>query len=326
MIQGILLKIASAFVFTLMSAAVKSLIHTYPVAEIVFFRSFFGVVVLIIWLIALREFPGSIATRRPFSHLGRVAAGTTGMFLGFSSLAFLPLADSTAIGYASPLMVVVLAAVFLGETVRIYRWSAVAVGFAGVLIMVRGHLVDVAELGVAGAPERSAAGVAIGLAAAGFAATATVQTRRLTQFEKTGAIVFYFSAFSALIGLAVMLGAAVYGVELPGGDVLATQNWITPTGRDLATLIVLGCLGGLGQILMTESFRRADASVIACFDYTSMLWALMIGILVFHEPATASVLTGAGIIAASGIFVIWRERRRGLIRTDVRRTTPTRTI
>ena len=159
--------------------------------------------------------------------------GGCGMFAGFMALSFLPLSDAVAIGYASPLMTVVLAAVILKETVRAYRWTAVAIGFAGVLIMLLPHL-DLAALarGPAGGP---AVGVLFSLLAACCAAGATVQVRRLTATEKTGAIVFYFSLLTTALGLATI-----------------ALGWRMPGWSDVGLLVVTGVLGGIGQILYAE--------------------------------------------------------------------------
>ena len=137
----------------------------------------------------------------------------------------------------------------------------------------------------------------LGLTGAFFSAGSTIQTRALTSSETTSSIVLYFSIICALAGLATW----------PFG-------WITPTGPELAALIVIGIFGGLAHILLTESYRHAPASLVAPFDYTSMLWALILGFLVFGEVPTVLVFVGAGIIAGAGLFVIWRERQLALQR------------
>jgi drug/metabolite transporter (DMT)-like permease len=128
----------------------------------------------------------------------------------------------------------------------------------------------------------------------------------LTNTESTSSIVFYFSLICAVAGLATW----------PFG-------WITPNGSQLAALIALGVLGGLAHIMLTESYRFASASLIAPFDYTTMLWAFLLGYALFGEVPTKYVFIGASIVAAAGLFVIWRERQLGLRRMRAAEGPPT---
>lgn len=317
MLRGIALKVASAFAFSLMAMTVKLAAAGYPIAQLVFFRSFFALGVLLFWLAVRGEFPRALVTHKPLGHLARSAIGSFGMFFGFASLALLPLADATALGFVAPLLTVALAAIFLGETVRIYRWSAVVFGFAGVLVMLWERL---------GASAGGGAGVAAALTGASCAAFATILTRRLVRTEQTGAIVFYFSLMTTLAGLAALTAAAVWRPDWPGAAVMLAQRWVAPSFGGFATLGAVGVLGGMGQILMTQSFRYADASIIACFDYTSMIFAVAISLIVFGEAPTLYVLAGSAIVAAAGLFVIWRERQLGLIQTQGREAGPQRPV
>jgi drug/metabolite transporter (DMT)-like permease len=218
-----------------------------------------------------------------------------GMFLNFAALARLPLVDATAIGFAAPLITVAFAAIFLGERVRVYRWSAVAVGFAGVLVMLWPHF-DLRHWTVAGSAT-AAVGALCALAAAFTNAGSVIQTRRLTDTETTSSIVFYFSLICALGGLAT----------LPFG-------WHSPDYVEFAALVTLGLLGGLAHILLTESYRFAPASLVAPFDYSTMLWAALLGYALWGELPTIYVYVGGAIVAAAGLFVIARERYLGLKR------------
>ena len=326
MFTGILLKILSAFVFTLMAASVKLSADSYPIAELVFFRSFFALAILMLWLMARGEFPYGIATRRPMGHLGRAMAGSCGMFCGFVSLSLLPLPDATAIGFTTPLIVVVLAAVVLREKIRLYRWTAVGVGFAGVVVMLWPHLgLFTGESGPLFS-SRAGLGVAVALTAAVFSAIATIQTRRLTLSEKTGAIVFYFTAMTTCLGGFVSLAGAFWPSGWPGAGVLIPQAFIVPSFQNFLALAAIGFFGGIGQILLTECYRYADASILACFDYTAMLWASVLGYFLFAEVPSGAVVAGAVIVAFSGLFVIWRERQLGLRRRREREMGSNRTV
>ena len=172
----------------------------------------------------------AVRTHNLKGHLLRSIIGATGMILGFSALSYLPLTEAVAIGYAAPLIVVVLAALLLRETVRAYRWTAVGVGFLGVLIMLS------PRLGAGDLAEGASVGALFAIGAAFCTAGATIQVRRLTATERTGAIVFYFTAVTTLIGLST-----------------AAFGWVMPTPRDFAMLVGIGILGGIGQILLTQS-------------------------------------------------------------------------
>ena len=293
-LTGIGLKVGSALSFTLMSSGIKWVGADFPTGEIVFFRSAFALVPLALWLLLRGAFLQSVRTDDVSGHVLRGIIGSGGMFCGFVSLSLLPLSDSVAIGYASPLFTVVLAAFLLGETVRAYRWSAVAVGFLGVLIMLAPHLRE----GALGSGEmRATVGASFGLVGACCAAGATIQTRKLTERETTGAIVLYFTLLTTALGAAT-----------------AVLGWKLPSVAEFAILVVIGILGGIGQILLTMSYRHADASLVAPFDYTTMIWAVLIGWLAFGQLPSGSIVGGGGVVAAAGIFVIWREERLGLRR------------
>ena len=292
---GITLKLVSGVAFTAMSALIKAMSAEFPVGQLVFVRSFFAMIPLLLWLGWIGHISDISRPRSLTGHLRRGVIGSTGMFLGFAALGLLPLPDAVAIGYAAPLIVVVLAALVLGETVRIYRWSAVAVGFGGVLLMLSPHLAP-GQLGRL-ASSGPALGAVFALAGAVCSAFATIEIRRLTRTETTGAIVFYFMLLTTLLGLATSL----FGWTAPRD----AWSWFL--------LAMIGILGGVGQILMTMSYRHGDASLIAPFDYMQMIWAVLLGWFVFGEFPLPVVLLGAGIVIFAGLFVIWREHRLGLL-------------
>ncbi len=282
---GIALKISATFVFTLMAIVGRSLGDAIPVGEVVFFRAAFAFVPLLAWM-AIRRIPlSTLRTHYPLLHARRATTGVLAMFTYFSALVYLPVADLTAIGFASPLIVVILAAFMLGETVRIYRWSAVAVGFVGVLIMLLPHLSG--EL-------KSGWGVAFALANAVLVAFTMIFIRGMSHTEPALTIAFYFQLSSAVIGALSLLHA-----------------WVTPDAGQLLALVTLGILGGVGQLLMTTSYRHAPASTLASFEYAAMIWAVLLGWIVFNEAPLTEVYIGAAIVIASGAFIAWREQRRG---------------
>jgi len=190
-----------------------------------------------------------------------------------------------------PLFTVILAAMFLGEVVRLWRWSAVVVGLIGVLVMLSPHL------GQGSSETHDAIGAIFCLIAAFLFGVAMTQVRHMAATETTASLVFYYSIIASLVSLATLY-----------------WGWVIPTYDQLAVLIGLGIVGGIAQILITESFRYADASVLAPFAYVSMLWAVAIGFLWFGELPEVVVLFGAAIVIGAGLFVIWREHKLGLDR------------
>jgi drug/metabolite transporter (DMT)-like permease len=297
-LRGIALKLASVLVFIVMASLIKATADHVPAGQAVFFRSFFAIPVIVAWLAWRKELASGLKTANPMGHLWRGFVGTMAMGLGFAGLGYLPLPEVTAIGYAAPLLTVIFAAMFLGEEVRAFRISAVALGMIGVLIVLLPRLSIVP--GAAGMVE--AFGAMLVLGGAVFAALAQVFVRKLVQTEATAAIVFYFSLTASVLSL----------VTLPFG-------WVWPTGTEAAILVGAGLLGGIGQILLTSSYREADASVVAPFDYASMLFALLIGYFVFAEVPTWPMLGGAALIVTAGILIIWRERKLGLERSRQRK-------
>lgn len=297
-LRGIGLKILSVVVFTAMAICIKAAQPHVPPGQTVFFRSFFALPVILVWLGLTQNLRHGLETSNPMGHAWRGLVGTTAMALGFTALGLLPLPEATALGYAAPLLTVIFAAMFLGEEVRAFRLSAVVVGLVGVAIVL-GPRMTLTSLDATSKLETIGAMAALGGAV--FAALAQVFVRKLVHSEPTATIVFYFSVAGALLAL----------VTLPFG-------WVIPTGREAALLVGAGLLGGCGQILLTESYRHAETSVVAPFEYVSMVLSLLFGYLLFSERPTLATLVGAALIVAAGLFIIWRERRLGLQRARAR--------
>jgi drug/metabolite transporter (DMT)-like permease len=300
--RGIALKVASTFVFTLMLVCVKAVADSIPPGEIVFARSFFALIPIAGMLVWQGQVVSALKTEKPWRHVGRGAVGLLAMAAGFIALRYLPLPEQMAIGYASPIIVVALAAITLGETVRVYRWSAVAAGFVGILVILWPRF----TVFVGGDAQSEAfLGTMIALFGAFCGASAAILIRSMTRTEATATIVLYFALSSSVLSL----------VSLPFG-------WAMPLPGEAALLVAVGLLGGVGQILMTAAYRYADAATIASFDYVSMLWGVAFGYLLFAEAPSASVALGGSIVVGAGIFIIWRERRLGLARKRQRKAIP----
>jgi len=300
-LRGISFKLASVCLFVVMAALIKASAEFVPPGQAVFFRSLFAMPVIVGWLAMRQELHTGLRTQNPMGHVWRGLVGTSAMGLMFSGLGLLPLPEVTAIGYAAPILVVVFAAMFLGEQVRLFRLSMVALGLAGVLVVLSPRL----QIDPAAANSDEALGAVIVLLAAVCAALAQVFVRKMVQTETTAAIVFYFSCTATLMSL----------LTLPWG-------WSWPPLYVIAMLIAAGLLGGVGQILLTTSYRHADASLIAPFDYASMLLSILVGYFVFAEVPVTTTLIGAAMVVLAGMLIIWRERQLGMTRARQRKAAP----
>jgi drug/metabolite transporter (DMT)-like permease len=295
---GIALKVGAVFCFIAMFTCVK-LAGQVPPGQIVFFRSFFALIPVLIWVFARGYGFAAFKTSDPVGHLWRGVIGVTSMGLGFFGLTQLPLPEAVAIGYAMPLITVVFGAVLLKEQVRAYRWTAVLVGLIGVMIVSWPRLSIFTDPSAAGM--KAAWGALSVLGSAAFAAAAMIQIRRLIGKESAITIVIYFTLISAALSM----------TSVPFG-------WITLEARQWTFLIMAGIIGGAGQILLTSCYRYADVSTIAPFEYVSLILSLGIGYAVFQDVPTRQMLIGALIVVSAGLFIIWREHRLGIERRRAR--------
>lgn len=287
---GIAMKVMAALSSTLMLACVKQLDGAIPVGEVIFFRSLLALVPLLIWLRIQGSVLDGIRTRNIGGHVVRGLAGTGGLYFSYLSLLYISLTDATAINYAAPLFTVLLAALLLREKVRHHRWVAVFMGFTGILVMFSGHL----SLTQQGSFSLSAsAGILLALMAAFCTACALVQIRFLNGKEKPGAIAFWFAITTALTSL----------ITLPAG-------WKVPQGNQLALLVGCGLLGGITQILMTLSLRYAEASLLAPFDYTTLIWSVAVGYLLLGSLPDSATVVGAILVVTGGLYAVLYERYR----------------
>lgn len=301
-LTGIMLKIVSVAVFVAMSSCIKAA-GTVPAGQIVFFRSFFAIFPIVVFLAFQGKLGTAFSTKRPLNHIARGVVGVCAMGLGFFALIRLPLPEAITLNYAQPLLVVVFSSIFLGEAIRVYRWSAVAVGLVGVLVISWPELTLLGSGAALG--DQELLGVIAALVAAAISAVAMLLVRNLVQSEPTATIVLWFSVTASVLAL----------LSLPFG-------WQALTPVQAGLLIAAGFCGGVAQILMTAAYRHAEASVVAPFEYTSMLLGIVVGYLAFGDVPTVHMLIGGLIVVAAGIFIIWRERQLGLERARTRQATP----
>ena len=300
--RAIALKIGAVFLFMVMAALIKAASGQVPPGQAVFFRSFFAIPIIMIWLWHQGHLHDGLQAKSVMGHVWRGLFGTSAMALTFAGLALLPLPEVTAIGYATPMFTVLLAAMLLGERVRLIRLSAVALGLIGVMIVIAPRL----SLG-SGYSDIAMWGAIMVLAASILRALVQVHVRRLVQSESTSAIVFYFSLTATLLSLCTLpLGWLIPHTSL---------SWTNPAAQVYALIIGAGLIGGVAQIMVTSSYRFGSASMLAPFDYASMIFATLIGWLVFSEIPTPTILIGAALVIAGGVLIIWRERQLGVDRS-----------
>lgn len=289
-LRGIAMKVCSIVLFVCMSSLIKLGGEGLATGQITFFRSFFAMFPIIGWLALSGRLNGSFRTANPIGHFYRGFIGVSSMALGFYGIVHLPLPEYIAIGYAQPLFAVVAGWLLLSEVVRRYRWTAVAVGFVGVVIILWPRL-DAIRNGTLGL-EGSLGALAV-LAGAALSAIAMVHVRQLVRTENTPTIVLYFSLSSSCFSL----------LTLPFG-------WVGMSLASAGLLIAAGFFGGVGQILLTESYRYADVSAVAPFEYTSIIWGTISGYLLFNELPDETLILGTAIVIGSGIYIIHREHQR----------------
>jgi len=280
-LAGIALRLLTAFLLAIMFALVKLVaLRGVNVVESLFYRQC-GSALCATGLVAVRPGFVSLRTQRVWAHVGRMALGLGAMALNFLAFILLPLAEATTIGFSVPIFSAVLAALVLDEPTGKWRWSAVAAGFVGVLLIVQPGSGDVPLLGAS-----------VALVAALMTASVTIVIRRLGATERAATTVFWFAVSSL-----VPLGLAMLGFARPHDP----ATWMMLVGLALA--------GGLAQLTLTGALRLAPVALVMPMDYTSLLWALLLGSWIFGEMPTPWIWVGAPIIIASGLVIVWREHR-----------------
>ena len=277
--RGALWIVLGCIMFSGMTAMVKFLGGSFDSFQLSFFRALFGLLAVLPFF--LRHGFGVIRTRRLGLQLTRAAGGSLAMLSGFYAITHLPLADAVSISYARALFIIPLAVLFLGEVVRLRRWTATAVGFVGVIVMLR-PTGDIAPA------------TFVALFGAFLVAALTIMIKKLSTTEKPESLLFYFGAVSTL----VTLGPAVI-------------VWRAPSLIDLVLLMAIGALGAAGQYFMIRGYRIGEATALLPFDYTRLLFAGAIGYLVFAEVPDIWTVAGALIVVAATLYIGVREARLG---------------
>ncbi len=226
-----------------------------------------------------------LRTQRLKMHSIRSATGLFGMLFTYGAVLLLPLAEATTLGFTAPIFAVLIALVMFGEKIGPYRWGAVVIGFAGVLVVMQPGLESSGS-------EVTLFGIAVGLIAPFMVAIISFQIQDLNKTENPWSIVFWFAALSAPV--------AALGLPFVGAAHDA-QTWIT--------IAAMALMGVLAQILLTTSLRFGSAAVILLMDYTALLWATFYGYAVFDRAAPTTLWLGAPLIIGAGLLIAWRERQ-----------------
>lgn len=276
------LRLTAVAVLATLTMAVKYTVErgvAFP--EILFWRQFLTVPILLAWLSWRGERKRLRTTRLPV-HFRRAMMGMVGMFFTFGAPVLLPLAEATTLGFTTPIFAVIFSALLLKEHVGPWRWSAVALGFAGVLVIARpdGHLPLFGSL--------------VGLGAGLMVALISIQVRDLTRTDEPLSIVFWFAALSA----------PVLALSLP---FVATSH----SAEQWALLAAIGVLGCVGQLFLTASLRYGQVASVIVMDYSALAWASFYGWAIWGDVPAGATWLGAPLILAAGLIIVWRERVLG---------------
>lgn len=277
---GILYVLASTFFFNVLNVTAKWLTADYSVIEITFFRSLFAFLPCLVFVLAGPGFR-SLRTGRLGLHALRGIGGLGSMLLAFTAYGLMPIADAVAISFASPLFLTALSVPLLGERVGIHRWSAVIVGFLGILVMAR----------PAGMGENL--GFLAAVTGTVLNALILVSVRRLGRTEAPITIIFY----QALVATA-------------GSILLLPFGWKTPDLADFALFGGMGLMGAIGHFCQTQAFRFAAAALVAPFNYAGLIWATLFGFLVWHDVPGPATILGGLVVIGSGLYILYRETRK----------------
>jgi len=278
-LKGIAFLMLASFVFTLMALLIKLLGQSLHITQILLVRQV-GMFIMVSPAI-LRNFPGTLRTSRPGLHLMRTFCALVAMLFGFTAVIHMPLADATAIFFAKSFFVTIFAVFFLAETVGVYRWGAVLIGFVGVLIMLQPGTDNFTIYGLAS------------LTGAAGAAGVMILLRLLTRRDSAETIMTY----GALgVGIVIMLPGIYF--------------WQSPTESEWLLLVAVAVVSYYGQKCNIFAYKHGEASLLASLDYVRLLWATLFGYLIFDQFPGGSTWLGAGIVVAAAIFMIYREARR----------------
>jgi drug/metabolite transporter (DMT)-like permease len=278
--RGILFMVVSTVLFAGGNAIVKWEVARYPVGEVAFFRTLFALTAVAAIVLPNRGW-AVLRTQRYREHLQRGLSQFASMLCWFMAVRALSLGAATAIGFAAPLFTTLLSIVILKETVGIHRWSALVIGFVGVVIVTHPG------------PGSLNAGALFGLGNAVLISTVAIAIRRMSATESTSTL--------ALYQMMIMTACTLFLLPL---------GFQRPALADLAGIAFAGLGNGVAQLFWTRSLALAPPSAVVPFNYLSLIWAMILGFLVWGDVPTPMLLVGAAIVVLSGLYILWRETLR----------------
>jgi drug/metabolite transporter (DMT)-like permease len=278
--RGIAAMIGAVALFSAMDALLKLLVARYPPMQVTTLRGLAALPFLLLPFLVHQRWH-RLATGRMHWHLGRAAIGVVMLYAFIFAVKSLSLADTYSIFMCAPLLIAALSVPLLREHVTSGQWLAIGVGLAGVLVMLRPTGAGWATLG----------GLAAVLAAVCYAASA-ITLRVLSRSETNESLVFYFTGFLTI-----------------GAGLLALPGWQSMLLSDLPLIVGVGFLGATAQHLITEAFRSAPAAVIAPFEYTALLWGVLLDLVIWKVLPNAITIAGGAVVIGAGLYLIARERR-----------------
>ena len=270
--------VASVTCFAVMDLCIKWL-NYYPFGEVFFARFFFGLIPIFL-LIPKDKWSDFYKTTRPGLHAFRATCGTIAFICIFFGLRQLPLADVVSLTFGGPIFVTIASIIFLSEKVGIKRWSAVFLGFIGMILIVQPAFTQLNYYYLAPV-----------LFCIFFAGVA-ISVRALSKTEPNYRIAFYFTILCAVIGLCT----------LPFG-------WVMPTTKDLFLFIIMGLCGSIANLLLTQSYRLAEASLVTPIKYLSLVYAITFGFIIWGEVPKPLMLAGALLVVLSSLIIFIREKK-----------------
>lgn len=279
---GMAAGIGAFFMLTVMNVFAKMLSETHSVIEVAFYRNLIGALPFLFMAFALGDRDMLVIRKKPWTVVLRAIFGAVSLAITFLAFSLMPMADTTALLFTSSLFIPVLGVAILKERVGPWRWSAVIIGFAGVLVMVN-PTGDVYALGVA-----------IALTAAFLHASLQLTLRYLGGHERPETVTLYFFA----------IGTLVMALPLP-------FVMVVPTWKEVPLLLGVGLSGAAAQWLLSNAFKLAPAAIVTVFNYSGIVWATLFGWLIWNDWPLPEVFIGAAVVIASNILIIWRESRLG---------------
>lgn len=286
-LKGMIAGILAFFMLAVMNVFAKLLSETHHVIEIAFYRNLIATIPFLFAIFILGKKDILKISEKPKTIVSRSVLGTVSLITTFAAFAAMPMADTTAFLFTASLFIPMMGFFFLQEKVGIYRWSAVIIGFIGVIIMVK-PTGDVNLIGVT-----------LAMSAAFMHAILQTILRFLGKTEKPETITFYF----------VAIGTVVAAIPLP-------WLFVMPTLEEIPLLLGVGLTGALAQFLLSVAFGNAPASVVTVFNYSGIIWATLFGWMIWSELPALSICIGGAIVIASNVFMIWRESRVGKVTGD----------